>query len=222
MKKILIASIIVLYTGITQAALIPLSAQLRAPNQNGSNPDIFTTQDRVPSDASGTFSAILDTENKELTNIVLNVEGMVEGDLKNFGPNSTPFHLHIPNNGPGTFGFNVVDLVFGADASAFTFTSTGFSFVRDSVSVLEEDQGNFFGLGIHPGNDVIIDRLLEESFVLVHSNKNIFTNTIHPPQFPDGFPFGELRGEIKAVPLPAAIWLFGSALIGLSVFRKNK
>ncbi len=75
-------------------------------------------------------------------------------------------------------------------------------------------------MGIHPGNDVIVDRLLEESFILVHSNKDIFTNTVHPPQFPDGFPFGELRGEINVVPVPAGLWLFGSGLIVLFGLKK--
>ncbi len=222
MKNILILVFSFLFIGSSQAAQINLIAELRAPNQNGSNPDIFTNMEHVPSNASGLFTATLDTDNNVLTNISLTVNGMLGSELRNFDPNSTPFHLHLPNNGPGTFGFNVIDLVFGADASAFSFNSTGFTFHRDSVSILEEDQGAFFGLGIHPGNDVIVDQLLSESFILVHSTKDIFTNTIHPARFPDGFPFGELRGEIAIVPVPNAVWLFGSGLVGLFSLRKRK
>ncbi len=221
MKKIFLVCFLFL-TSIVNASQVQLIAELRAPNQNGSNPDIFTNQERVPSDSSGVFQATLDTENMLLRNISLTVNGMGESDLRGFGPNSTPFHIHLPNNGPGTFGFNVIDLSFGADSSVFTFSSNGFTFFRDSVSILEEDQGAFFGLGIHPGNDVIVDRLLDESFILVHSNKDIFTNTVHPPQFPDGFPFGELRGEITVVPVPAAVWLFGSGLVLIFGLKKRQ
>jgi hypothetical protein len=198
-----------------------LFAELRAPNQNGSNPDVFTNLERVPSDASRVFRATLDTGDMLLRNITLTINSMEESNLRGFGPNNTPFHIHLPNNGPGTFGFNVIDLSFGTDSSAFTFSGDGFSLFRDSVSILEEDQGAFFGLGIHPGNDVIVDRLLEKSFILVHSNKDIFTNTVHPPQFPDGFPFGELRGEINVVPVPATVWLFGSGLAMLFSMKKD-
>lgn len=221
MQKIAVLVFSFLISGVSQAALINLTAVLRAPNQNGSNPDIINME-RVPSNASGLFTAILDTDNNVLTNISLTVNGMLGSELRNFGPNSTPFHLHLPNGGSGSFGFNVIDLVFGADASAFNFNSTGFTFQRDTLSILEENQGAFFGLGIHPGNDVIVDRLLSESFILVHSTKDIFTNTVHPPQFPDGFPFGELRGEVTVVPVPAGVWLFGSGLIGLFGLRKRK
>ncbi len=220
MKKILFIYLL-LFSGFGFASQIQLLAELRAPNQNGSNPDVFTNLERVPSDASGVFRATLDTDDMLLRNITLTVSGMGESDLRGFGPNNTPFHIHLPNNGPGTFGFNVIDLSFGTDSSAFTFSGNGFSFFRDSVSILEEDQGAFFGLGIHPGNDVIFDRLLEESFILVHSNKDIFTNTVHPPQFPDGFPFGELRGEITVVPVPAALWLFGSGFVLLFGLKKD-
>ncbi len=58
-----------LFAGALQASQILLISELRAPNQNGSNPDIFTNMEKVPSAATGTFSAILDTDSKLLTNI---------------------------------------------------------------------------------------------------------------------------------------------------------
>lgn len=33
---------------------------------------------------------------------------------------------------------------------------------------------------------------------------------------------GEIRGQVNVVPLPAAAWLFGSALLGLGVFKRRK
>jgi hypothetical protein len=199
--------------------LFSLSAQLSAPNQDGSDPDVITDpQGLVPSDSVGTFSALLDTEAMALTDVILVVDGMTESDLRPFGPNSTPFHIHLPNSGTGTFGFNVIDLVFGTTSDAFTFNATGFTFERDLLSILEADQGAIDGLGLHPGDDVIVERLLSgDAFVLVHSTKDIFTNVNHPPQFSDGFPFAELRGEINnTVPLPPALMLMLAGIVGLS------
>lgn len=215
-----------LLAGSAQAEMIPLTAELKAPNQDGSNPDvIFDPQGIVPTSSTGTFSAILDTEAMVLTEVFLSVEGMVEADLLGFGPNSTPFHIHLPNNGTGTFGFNVIDLPFQEDASAFTYTATGFSWESDSISILEEDQGAINGAGLHPGNDLIVDALLSgDAFILVHSTKDIFTNVNHPPQFEDGFPFAEQRGEIVAsvVPVPAAAWLLLSGMSVLGVVARRR
>ena len=35
-------------------------------------------------------------------------------------------------------------------------------------------------------------------------------------------PGGEIRGQVQVVPLPAAAWLFGSALLGLGVIKRKK
>ena len=189
MKKMLVFLLGTFFMSVSQAALYQLSADLRPPNQNGTDPDRITDpQGIVPSSASGAFSAILDTEALTLTDIVLSVEGMTKADLLNFGPNATPFHLHIPNSGPGSFGFNVVDLSFGPDAGHFITSATGFTYVRGYHSIKGDAQGQFVAAGIFPGDDVIADLLIDESFILVHSNKELFTNTVHPPQFPDGFP----------------------------------
>ena len=39
----------------------------------------------------------------------------------------------------------------------------------------------------------------------------------------DAFPGGEIRGQVNVVPVPAAVWLFGSGLLGLvGVARRKK
>ncbi len=38
----------------------------------------------------------------------------------------------------------------------------------------------------------------------------------------DLFPAGEIRGQVNVVPVPAALWLFGTALAGLIGFGKQK
>ncbi len=213
---------IVLALLVTQAAAIqvPLEATLTAPNQNGTNP-VFRTDAGgvVPTTSTGFFSAILDTELNQLTDVSLSVVGMSTSDLRNFGPNSTPFHLHLPNSGnEGDFGFNVVDLVFGSEPMDLVDTADGFSFSRDSVSILAADQGAFQAAGVHPGDDVIVDRLLSGfPFVIVHSTKDVFTNdgAVLPNGMaaPVGFPFAELRGEVRAVPEPTSLGVW-AALIG--------
>lgn len=218
MKRFLALLLGLSLSGAASATLFNLHADLAPPNQNGSDPALIVDpQGVVPSASSGVFDAVLDSANKVLTDIVMTVDGMTQSDLRGFGPNSTPFHIHLPNAGPGTFGFNVIDLVFGAPAGAFSFTPTGFTFQRDSLSILEADQGAIAGLGLHPGDAVIVDALLSgDAFILVHSTKNIFTNVNHPPQFPDGFPFAELRGGIgHSVPLPSSLLLLGLGLLGL-------
>ena len=222
-------SIIALLASQTLAIQVPLEAVLSAPNQNGTNPTFVTDAGGVvPSNATGTFSAILDTDTNLLNDVSLTVTGMSTSELRNFGPNSTPFHLHLPNSGSeGDFGFNVVDLVFGSDPADLVDTVDGFSFTRDSVSVLAADQGNFQAAGVHPGDDVIVDRLLNGfPFVVVHSTKDIFTNdgAVLPngTNAPVGFPFAELRGEVRAVPEPSSlgVWMaFGAA--GLLSYRRS-
>lgn len=182
---------------------INLFATLSPPNQNGTNPEFRTdTFGTVPSESTGTFSATLNIGEQTLNNIELNVVGMKVADLKNFGPNSTPFHIHLPNSGEqGDFGFNVIDLLFGSSEANLIDTEAGFKFTRESLSITEASQGKYKDAGVHPGDDIIASKLQEGfPFVLVHSAKNIFTNTIgklpNGKPVPEGFPFGELRGEI--------------------------
>ena len=184
---------------------ILLTSNLVAPNQNGTNSDfVMDANGLVPSMATGTFEATLDLETNQLQDIKLTVSGMSMSELRPFGPNSTPFHIHLPNSGnQGDFGFNVVDLVFGTNETNFVATMNGFEFTRDFVSILEADQGNYINAGVHPGDDVILERLQNGfPFIIIHSTKAIFTNTSGSlpdgSPAPEGFPFAELRGEVRS------------------------
>ena len=180
-----------------------LTAILSAPNQNGTNPEFVVDEfGTVPSSASGVFSAILDLEAGQLLDLDLRVVGMSVADLRNFGPNATPFHIHLPNSGKkGDFGFNVIDLMFDAKEGSLMDTDDGFSFTRSSMSIFAADQGKYKKAGVHPGDEVIGERLQTGfPFLLIHSKKDLFTNTKgkfpNGDPVPKGFPFGELRGEI--------------------------
>lgn len=198
---------------MAQSAVIHLNGDLTASNQNGSDPGVINDPDGIVStDANGSISIFLDTDTHTL-DFSLKVDGILQSDLRNFGPNATPIHLHLAGGGnPGNFGPIAVDLALGADSSDFTDTATGFEFNRNGVSILLEDQGNV-QLGMHPGNDLIVDSLLSgNTFALVHTNN---------PEI-NGFPFGEIRGNINPVPLPAAVLLLGSGLFGLvSLSRRH-
>ena len=135
----------------------------------------------------------------------------------------------MPNSGSeGDFGFNVVDLVFGSAPADLVDTAFGFSFTRDAVSILEADQGAFAAAGVHPGDDVIADRLQNAfPFLAIHTTSDIFTasgGTLpNGNPAPDGFPFVELRGEVRAaaVPEPSTGVLVG-LICGLTALTRRR
>ncbi len=216
-KALLLSAVLLLAPTLVQAALINLSATLGAANQNGSDPArVVDPLGVVPTTASGSLSVQLDTVANTL-DYQLSVEGILRSELRNFGPNATPIHLHLAGGGnPGNFGPIAVDLTQNLLASEFTDTATGFTLARTGISILLADQGNV-ALGMHPGDALIIPSLLSgNAFVLVHTTKNIFTNT--PPGRPAGFPFGEIRGNL--IPVAATLPLFGLGLMGLGLSRK--
>ncbi len=199
---------------MAQAAFINLEGNLSPANQNGSDPDLITDPDGIVlSNANGTISVLLDTDSNTL-DFSLTVNGISQSDLRNFGPNATPIHLHLAGGGnSGNFGPIAVDVSLGANANDFTDTATGFEFSRSGISILLEDQGGV-QLGMHPGDNLIVASLLSgDAFVLVHtSNTDI-----------NGFPFGEIRGNINPVPLPAALpmMIMGLASFGIFVRRSR-
>lgn len=203
-----------------QSAIINLSASLSAANQDGSTP--FADSDVVPTTATGDIAFQLDTTNKTL-DFQMTVDGILLSELLDFGPNSTPIHLHQPGGGvKGNFGPISIDLALGSADDDFAATDTGFTFSRTGVSILLADQGGV-ALGMHPGDGEIINLLTSgNAFVLVHSNKSIFTNT--PSGRPAGFPFGEIRGDISvsAVPVPAALPLLGTGLLAFMGIARRR
>jgi hypothetical protein len=208
---------------LAQAAIINLNGSLSAANQNGSDPSLVTDPNGVvPTDAFGSINIQLDTIANTL-DFQLTVDGILQSELRDFGPNTTPIHLHNAGGGganPGNFGPISIDLSLGSTAADFTDTATGFVFARSGVSILLADQGGV-ALGMHPGDGLIVDTLLSGNmFVLVHSNKDIFTNA--PDGRPVGFPFGEIRGNINAVPVPAALPLMVTGLLAMIGFSRRR
>ena len=222
LKGIMLLSVLLSFS--VQAAIINLSGSLGAANQNGSDPSLVTDPGGVvPTNAFGSIDIQLNTIANTL-DFQLTVDGILESELRNFGPNATPIHLHNAGGGgasPGNFGPISIDLSLGSTAADFTNTANGFIFARNNVSILLADQGGVT-LGMHPGDNLIIDTLLSGNmFVLVHSTKNIFTNT--PAGRPAGFPFGEIRGNVSAVPVPAALPLMLTGLLAVfGVARRRK
>ncbi|MEE9338301.1 MAG: CHRD domain-containing protein [Methylococcaceae bacterium] len=199
---------------MAQAAFINLGGNLSPANQNGSDPSLITDPAGiVPSNANGTVSILLDTDSNTL-DFSLTVDGISQSDLRNFGPNATPIHLHLAGGGnAGNFGPIIIDVSLGTDANNFTDTTTGFEFNLSGISILLDDQEGV-QLGMHPGDNLIISSLLSgDAFVLVHTNNTDI----------NGFPFGEIRGNINPVPLPVALpmMIMGLASFGIFVRRSR-
>lgn len=190
-----------------QANIINLSGSLSAANQNGSDPAQVTDPlGVVPTEASGSIQIHLDTDNNTL-DFKLEVEGIARSQLRNFGPNETPIHLHLAEN--GNFGSIAIDLSLNTTEPDFIDTDQGFRLERKGVSILLEDQGGVL-LGMHPGNEQIVEALQSGNiFVLVHSSKDIFTNESGSSP---GFPFAEIRGNIMPVSIG---WVGGQDIVML-------
>ncbi len=229
MKRNLLPIVVVALSPFTLLAQdsFELMGMLSAANQNGSDPAVVMDPNGVvPTDAAGMIHLVVDPMSNTL-DFSLEVDGISTGELRNFGPNMTPIHLHLAGGGnPGNFGPISIDLSLDAPMGSFTDTSDGFTFAREDVSILLEDQGGV-AIGMHPGNDQIIDALQSGNmFVLVHTTNDIFTQegaTLpNGNPAPVGFPFGEIRGNVSVVPEPSSGALLVGACFGLQMFRRRR
>lgn len=160
-----------LAASVASAGLIPLSASLDG------------AQAGTDSTATGTASLLYDTVARTL-DITMNVTGIGLPDLRPFGPNSTPTHIHLAP--PGVFGPIVVDIGLHG---TITGDADSFELQGENIPIDPAQQGN---ATIPFTIDEVETALLSgNTFILVH------TFNIDTP------PFGEIRGQI--VPEPASL-----------------
>ncbi len=110
------------------------------------------------------------------------------------GLTGTPVAAHIHNAPAGVNGPVVFDLVANLDGGGLVFGFPG------SVAITGSDKSLAAGLG------ALINATPWDFYINLHT---------------DAFPGGEIRGQLAAVPVPAALWLFGSALVGVGGLRRR-
>ena len=129
--------------------------------------------------------------------------GALELDF-NFGTEYDVSTFHFWNYHSEGFDVDNIDLTFFDSAMATVGTLTGISPAlggsspSDSTQIFAED----FALSF-PSNVQFVNAVLTGSNGQVDFNNMGFT------------------AELSEVPLPAAAWLFGSALLGLGIFRRK-
>ncbi|MDX2506855.1 MAG: VPLPA-CTERM sorting domain-containing protein [Gammaproteobacteria bacterium] len=132
---------------------------------------------------------------------------------------------------PGAFGG------ISYSSASFSFTSGAVVLSGNDISITIDDNGTNSG-----GDWMKIDGFLEGSFLssmrinLVRDDGSLFSSNEFPNVFPTlvDFDFGQLvintttttntasLDLFEPVPLPAAVWLFGSGLIGLIGVARRK
>lgn len=179
------------------AAVAPANAEVLAfratPSGDQEVPDPVTT------DANGVASILVDTASEQIS-IDLDVTGLTTDDLFDtlVAEPIGPIHLH--NAPAGQNGPVVIPFAFGASyqdtADGFSLTVNNFNF--DDAVALSGSMLSF--------DDFVSGLLAGDYYVNIHT---------------DGFPAGELRGQVAAVPLPGAIAFFAAGLAGLGVARRK-
>ena len=144
--------------------------------------------------------------------------------------------LSIPSNGQarieGVGGAQITDLTFGATAVDVGFTKAVFNIdtlADTTVDITATDQfGTDFNFSLSADgtgqNYVTVYTILDQwidTITLVGDGiaaiEDLQQVRVGPGTFPDGGP------QVQNVPVPAAAWLMGSALVGLAgVARKRK
>ena len=146
--------------------------------------------------------------------------------------------LSIPSNGQarieGVGGAQITDLTFGATDVDVGFTKAVFNvdtLADTTVAIQAQDQfGGLFDFSLNATgsgqNFVTVYTILDQWIDTITLTGNGIAAIEDLQQVrvgPGTFPDGGGSGTGNEVPIPAAAWLFGSALLGLSgVARKRK
>jgi hypothetical protein len=146
--------------------------------------------------------------------------------------------LSIPSNGQarieGVGGAQITDLTFGATDATIGFTKAVFNvdtLENTVVSIEAKDQfGTSFNFNLNADgsgqNYVTVYTILDQwidTITLTGDGIAAIEDLQQVRVGPGSFPGGGGPGTVGEVPIPAAAWLFGSALVGLGgVARKRK
>ena len=153
----------------------------------------------VVSSANGTASLTLnDAQTRLEINIQINGLDLDGNQTPDTNDNVTGAHIHFAppqSNGGVVFGFIRPDSDLNGDLVIDPAAGTIFS-------AWDLNEGNGTTLGAQLTN-------------LLNGNLYINVHTL-------AVPGGEIRGQINVVPIPAALWLFGSGLIGLIGVARRK
>ena len=122
--------------------------------------------------------------------------------------------------------FGGAALEIGKDGGHVTFTASGSDWIAQYFDVNNASGGtitltgdNNFVLGMDWGSGYVPD----DDKPILTSSPDTYLITFRGGTTPDNFKTGQtLAVDVKVVPVPAAVWLFGSGLIGLVGVARRK
>lgn len=132
----------------------------------------------------------------------------IRGDVAILRGNSLQFYPHFATE-VYEFGYDMIDTFEGKDSIESIFMS----------SVGESTMNSFIDINLSNGDDFfVVSSLSARSFIGATADAS---NTL-TMQFSGAGAAGLRAASVSAVPVPAAVWLFGSGLIGLMGFARRK
>ena len=124
--------------------------------------------------------------------------------------------------GAGGSGTGSAAMTFDTDTSLFDW-DVSWSGLSGNITV-----GHFHGpafpnsnAGVQVAIDVNTNPSLGFTILTAPQAADLLSGLWYVNLHTDNFPGGEIRGQVNVVPVPAALWLFGTALIALVGFGKR-